>query len=82
MAVDVCRCLGIKHTGSAVVSADVHERGWLAKSSVGNSHVSFPNRGAAIVSEAGLYKLISHRRSCDPAARRSTSRVPKSSRTG
>lgn len=68
VAADVCRCLGIKHTGSAVVSVDVHERGWLAKSSVGNSHVSFPNRGAAIVSESGLYKLIM--RSTKPEAKK------------
>ncbi len=68
VAADVCRCLGIKHTGSAVVSADVHERGWLAKSSVGNSHVSFPNRGAVIVSEARLYKLIM--RSTKPEAKK------------
>ncbi len=35
---------------------------------VGNSHVSFPNRGAVIVSEARLYKLIM--RSTKPEAKK------------
>ncbi|AEK54398.1 hypothetical protein B969_01365 [Brucella suis F5/05-4] len=40
------------------------------------------NPNATFITRSGINKLISHRRSCDPAAGRSTSRLPKSSRTG
>ena len=52
VAVDVCRCLGIKQTTYAVENLDEDEKG------VGSTHTLGDQQDTTIVSESGLYTII------------------------
>ncbi|MBY6089253.1 hypothetical protein KUW11_02645 [Maritimibacter alkaliphilus] len=60
-AKDVCDALGIKNPRAAVEPLNEGQAQHILKSvvsSVGNSDISWPNRGMACVSKKGLYKLL------------------------
>lgn len=58
VASDVCRVLGLHNTTQAVRSLAPNERNLMGRSNLNQNEVSFPNRGATVISESGLYKLV------------------------
>lgn len=59
VAKDICEALGLKNCSQVVANAcDAAQYRAVLKSSVGSSHVSWPNRGLTCVNEGGAYALV------------------------
>lgn len=61
VAADVCEALGLRHGFSASgakarLSPDQYR--FIGRATVGLTHISFPNAGATVISESGLYDLV------------------------
>ena len=59
VAADVCKLLSLPNVTMALTRLDPADHQHVRKSNLNSGEVSFPNRGANMVSEAGLYELIS-----------------------
>ncbi|MBO6579395.1 MAG: hypothetical protein JJ871_07605 [Thalassospira sp.] len=58
VAADVVKVLGIRNTTDALLTVNPDERQIVFRSNLDQIDISFPNRGANVISESGLYKLI------------------------
>lgn len=59
VAADVCKLLSLPNVTMALTRLDPADHQHVRKCNLNSGEVSFPNRGANMVSEAGLYELIS-----------------------
>ena len=58
VATDICKMLDIRNVTQAVSRLSEYQTRHVLRSGLCLNEVSFPNRGANIVSEAGLYALV------------------------
>lgn len=58
VAADICKALSLTQPTNSIRALDDNEKVFILKSNLNLNTIPFPNRGAQLISESGLYKLI------------------------